>query len=141
MWAGALRDKKETGPSLNSHPVGSEVGAKPSGSILEGGFSHPREGEAARERGCGGGKPKLTGIRVLSIQLTQYRGHPHSTQRSLWVAARDGGGSAARRRNGERPCRPENSTESTSRVQAPETGFPKTVTSGPRVLRRSPANP
>lgn len=67
MWAGALRDKKETGPSLNCHPVGSEVGAKPSGSILEGGFSHPREGEAARERVYGGRKPKLTGIQLSSL--------------------------------------------------------------------------
>lgn len=34
MWAGELRDKKETGRSPSCRPVGSEVGAKPSGSVM-----------------------------------------------------------------------------------------------------------
>lgn len=64
-------DKKKTGPSPSCRPMGSEVGAKPSGSIKERGFSHPKCGMSGRgckeERSHGGGKPKLKGIQLRSV--------------------------------------------------------------------------
>lgn len=56
MWVGTLMDKKKTGPSPSCRPVGSEVGAKPSGSVKERGFSCPRVGETARKREVTGRK-------------------------------------------------------------------------------------
>lgn len=43
VWVGALMDTRKTGPSCR--PVGSEGGAKQSGSVKERGFSHPGVGE------------------------------------------------------------------------------------------------
>lgn len=90
--------KKNRSPSCC--PEGSEVGAKPRGSIKEGGFSHPGVGEAGRER--------RAGLRLKHIhRVTQCLELLYTPQRSL----RNGSLLGERLdqkpgSNRERPCRP-----------------------------------